>query len=136
MTAAPIRALLFGPRLPPQGRAVVVEPRNRAFWLRAEDGHEEEVPYVWVRPTDRIWLNVNTECLMSFGEFDQTIVAARWDVTDQDSLAARYVLSDGQQFFRLAFARQTRKGLDIFSVYEAGALMKPSLSAKFVMSFP
>ena len=57
-------------------------------------------------------------------------------MTDQDSLAARYVLSDGQQFFRLAFARQARKGLDIFSVYEAGALSKPSLSAKFVMSFP
>ncbi|HET8548447.1 MAG TPA: DUF5916 domain-containing protein, partial [Bryobacteraceae bacterium] len=93
-------------------------------------------PYVWVRPTDRTWLNVNTERLMSFGEFDQTIVAARWDVTDQASLAARYVLSDGQQFFRLAFARQARKGLDIFSVYEAGALSKPSLSAKFVMSFP
>jgi hypothetical protein len=93
-------------------------------------------PYVWVRPTDRTWVNVSTERLMSFGDFDQTIVAARWDVTDQDSLAARYVLSDGQQFFRLAFARQVRKGLDVFSLYEAGALMKPSLSAKFVMSFP
>jgi hypothetical protein len=93
-------------------------------------------PYAWVRPTERTWLNVSTERLTSFGESDQTILAARWDVTDYDAVAARYVLLEGQQFLRIAYARQVRKGVDVFSVYEAGAGAKPKLSAKFVMTFP
>lgn len=93
-------------------------------------------PYAWIRPTARTWLNVTTERLEHAGEFDQTIVSARWDVTDQDALAIRTVTADGQHFVRLAYARQVRSGLDIFAVYEAGAEARPRLSLKVMMTYP
>ena len=79
---------------------------------------------------------MSTEKLHSFGNSDQTILSGGWDVTSQDSLATRYILANGEHFFRFAYNRQVRSGMDIFAVYdkEPGSLAKASV--KLVFSFP
>jgi Zn-dependent protease with chaperone function len=50
-----IRALAFGPRLPPQGRSVAVELLAQRLVLHGDDGRDEEIAYAWLRPRGGGW---------------------------------------------------------------------------------
>lgn len=93
-------------------------------------------PYLWAKPNERIWLNVSSERLASFGSFAQTIVSAHWDVTRQDGLAARYITANGQRSQRLAYARQVRSGVNVFAVYDRIPNDAPKVSLKLVFTIP
>jgi Zn-dependent protease with chaperone function len=53
MTA--IRGLAFGPRMPPQGRAVGIELRSRTLVLTDPEGREQEIAYASLRPRAGGW---------------------------------------------------------------------------------
>lgn len=93
-------------------------------------------PELWMRPTERTFVKISTEKLHSFGNFDQTIISAGWDITSQNSVVTRYISANGKNFFRFAYSRQVRDGVDIFAVYdnEPGSAAKASL--KLVFSLP
>lgn len=93
-------------------------------------------PYLWIKPTQRTWLEASHERLNSFGEYNQTIVSGRWDVTAQDSLSARYITANGLQFRRLAYARQVRSGVDVFAVYDGVPDYPTNLSLKLAFTLP
>ena len=93
-------------------------------------------PEFWIRPTDRTFVKVSTEQLQSFGSSAQTIIAGGWDLTSQDSIVMRYILANGEHFFRFAYSRQVRSGMDIFAVYDKEPDSPAKASVKLVFSFP
>ena len=93
-------------------------------------------PELWLKPTAHTFLKVSTEKLHSFGDSDQTILSGGWDVTSQDSLATRYILANGEHFFRFAYNRQVRSGMDIFAVYDKEPGSPAKASVQLVFSFP
>jgi hypothetical protein len=94
------------------------------------------VPYLWLRPTGNTFIRVNSERLHSFGTSDQTIVTAGWDITSQDTIVMRYISASGEDFFRFAYSRQVRRGMDIFAVYDKEPPNPAKISLKLVFSYP
>jgi hypothetical protein len=93
-------------------------------------------PYLWMKPTRRTFIRVTTERLHSSGSSDQTIVTAGWDITKHDGIVMRYISANGDDYFRLAYSRQVRKGIDIFAVYDKEPANPAKISAKIVFFFP
>jgi hypothetical protein len=92
-------------------------------------------PKLILRPTDRTFLKLTFERLYSFGNFTQTVISGGWDITSQDGIAMRYIFSDGDPYFRFAYNRQVRKGIDIFAVYDKEPDSPTRFSLKLVFSF-
>lgn len=93
-------------------------------------------PYLWVRPTNNTFLNFSTERLNSFGHFDQTIVSGGWDITKEDGIAFRYILANGDRYYRLAYSHQVQKGINIFAVLDKEPNQELSFSVKLVFALP
>jgi hypothetical protein len=93
-------------------------------------------PYWWIRPTKNTVLNFTTEHLHSFGTSRQTIVSGAWDITSQDTVAFRYINSDGDDYVRLAYSRQVRKGINLFAIYDKEPTTPAQLSVKLVFALP
>jgi len=92
--------------------------------------------YAWWRPLDTLYLSATAENLKNFGETEQYILVAQWDVTPLDSLSTRYIASDGFDSFRLAYGRRVRKGMDIFAVYNKEPFLETQFSVKLLLTYP
>jgi Domain of unknown function (DUF5916) len=92
------------------------------------------IAYAWIRPTAVTFLSVSSERLSNFGDFDQTIVVARWDISKRQSIAGRYVTADSGEAYRLAYALNLRKNLDFFLVYDREPVQLATLSAKILLT--
>jgi hypothetical protein len=92
------------------------------------------VGYVWIRPTATTFLSASSERLSNFGDFDQTIVVARWDISSRQAIGGRYVTGDFGEAYRLAYALNLRKNLDFFLVYEHEPVQLETLSAKILLT--
>ena len=93
-------------------------------------------PYFWIRPTRKIFFNVNTERLRSFGSAHQTVASGGWDITPQNTVVFRYVLANRESYFRFAYSRQVRKGINLFAVYDTNPYEPAKLSVKLTFGLP
>jgi len=91
--------------------------------------------YVWWRPVQPLYINLSAERTDSFGVNDQLVLVSSWDITPQNALAGRYIYSDGENIYRLAYSYRPRKGLDIFAVYDTNTLEDYEFSVKVVKIF-
>ncbi|UCE47924.1 MAG: hypothetical protein JSW47_20290, partial [Phycisphaerales bacterium] len=95
--------------------------------------------YAWWKPINEVYLNLSSERTDSFGIFKQTIVGGSWQITPEDSLGARYIFSDSdysdEDYFRVAYGRKARKGVDIFMVYDKDPFNDTAFSIKVVCTF-
>jgi hypothetical protein len=87
---------------------------------------------VWWRPIDTVYLRLETERTELFGDYEQSILVGSWNITAQSSVATRYINSEGEDSFRLAYGRRARKGVDIFAVYDKEQGSDVEYSIKFV----
>lgn len=92
--------------------------------------------YAWWRPINTLYLSISGERLDNFGESDQVVVNGQWDVTPLDSFSTRYIARDGFDFFRLAYGRRVRRGVDIFTVYDNDAFLAATFSVKLLLTYP
>jgi hypothetical protein len=92
------------------------------------------IGYAFIRPTAVTFLSASSERLSNFGDFDQTIVVARWDISKRQSIAGRYVTADSGEAYRLAYALNLRKNLDFFLVYDREPVQLATLSAKIILT--
>lgn len=99
------------------------------------DDYDYLIAYVWVRPTATTFVNATTERLSNFGEFDQTVISAGWDITSHQTLLARYITAFYGNAYRLAYSIQVRKNVDFFVVYDRVPDALARISAKIVMTF-
>jgi hypothetical protein len=92
--------------------------------------------YVKSRPTATTSLDVTAERVYSFGYSNQVVATAGWDVTPQHALYARYIWSDDDDYYRLAYTWHIRKNIDLFAVYDKEPDADASISAKLLVSLP
>jgi hypothetical protein len=93
--------------------------------------------YAWWRPLDVLRLSLYSEQLTSFGETEQTVLVGQWDISPDQTLYARYIDSDGLDFYRLAYARRVRKGIDLFVVYnDDEPFLDTQFSVKLLFTYP
>ncbi|MFC1760899.1 carbohydrate binding family 9 domain-containing protein [Planctomycetota bacterium] len=111
-------------------------------WGQLGGGEYEYVSaYAWWRPINEVHLSVSNEHTYSFGYFNQTVLVGSWNITPEDSLAARYIITGGdysdsdEGSLRVAYGRKARKGLDIFMVYNKEPLNDAEYSIKLVLTF-
>ncbi len=98
----------------------------------AGDDYSYPYLYAWARPTPRTVVNISTERLENFGTFEQTILSAGWDITNEQGIVARAIYADSDTSFRLAYRRQVREGMDIFAVYDNEPSEPVKVSVKLV----
>lgn len=91
--------------------------------------------YTWWRPVNSLFLSLSLERTDSFGISDQGVLMASWDITPEHSLAARYIYSDQDEYYRLAYSRRLRQGVDIYAVYDSNPFAEDEFSLKFVSTF-
>lgn len=96
--------------------------------------------YAWYRPVYEIYLKSSYEVTDYFGIYEQAIFNASWDITPENSIGARYIYyedDDGStdEYYRIAFGRKARRGLDIFLVYDRDPYRAEQYSMKLVYSF-
>jgi hypothetical protein len=95
--------------------------------------------YGWLRPVDQIYMKLSYEQTKSFGESEQIVAVGSWEITPENSLGVRYIYFKGdgpsQEFYRIAYARKVRQGLDIFILYENEPSVEQQGSIKFVLTF-
>jgi hypothetical protein len=89
----------------------------------------------WWRPTDTVEMNLAVEQVDSFGRFHQVTVGSSWDITPEHSLSGRYIYSEEEDFYRLAYSHRPRRGLDILVVYDGSSARADELFLKLVRAF-
>ena len=92
--------------------------------------------YVTGRPTATTSIKVNAERVYSFGYYNQVVATAGWNVTPLHGLYARYIWSDDNRYYRLAYTWHIRKNIDLFAVYDKQPDEDASISAKLLVSLP
>ena len=92
--------------------------------------------YVTSRPTATTFLNVTAERVNSFGYTNQVVATAGWDVTPRHALYARYIWSDDDDYYRVAYTWRVSKNVDLFAVYDKVPGADASISAKLLVSLP
>lgn len=97
--------------------------------------YEYASAYAWWRPINSVYLEVSAERENSFGTSDQVIFVSSWDITPEDALAGRYISNADGDYYRVAFGRKARKGLDIFAVFDKQPFDKAQYSLKLVYTF-
>jgi len=93
-------------------------------------------PYFWIKPAGKFFLNLTTERLHNFGSFNQTVASGGWDITPQDNVVFRYILGDGNDYYRFAYSRQVRKGINLFAVYDSNPFEPAKFSVKLAFGLP
>jgi hypothetical protein len=92
--------------------------------------------YVESRPTATTSLKVSAERVNSFGYSNQVVATAGWDVTPRHALYTRYIWSDDDNEYRLAYTWHIRKNVDLFAVYDKEPEEDASISAKLLVTLP
>jgi hypothetical protein len=92
--------------------------------------------YAWWRPLDVLYLSLYSEQLTSFGQTEQTVLVGQWDISPNQTLYARYIDSDGLDYYRVAYARRVRKGTDVFVVYNDEPFLDTQFSVKLLFTYP
>jgi Domain of unknown function (DUF5916)/Carbohydrate family 9 binding domain-like len=119
---------------------------TRSRWFRYGGGYaggnlgggdyEYMTAYVKARPTETTSLNINAERVSSFGTFSQVVVTGGWDATPRHGLYTRYIYSDGDDYYRLAYNWRVRTNLDLFAVYDDSPYEPAQTSVKLLFAFP
>jgi hypothetical protein len=91
--------------------------------------------YGWWRPVNPLYLSLSAERTDSFGITDQLVAVAAWNITTQNAVAGRYIYSDGEPIYRLAYSYKPREGLDIFAVLDTDTTANYEFSVKVVKIF-
>jgi hypothetical protein len=109
--------------------------------FRYDRGHLGGEPYqyfsahAWWRPTNSVALSVSGERTESFGVREQVMIGSSWDLAPEHSLSGRYIHTESDGFYRLAYSHRARQGLDIFLVYDGRRSDADELSVKAVQAF-
>lgn len=85
-------------------------------------------PSFWLKPTRRTYLRYSFERTESFEASTQNVFSLAWEISPEQTLSARWVQFGGQ-FYRLAYRRQVRRGVDIYAVYNK----EPGVHDRFVL---
>jgi hypothetical protein len=94
-------------------------------------------PSIWLVPSPHFSLTYSYERARSYGLQDQSVLTGSWDITSQQAISARWVQFDGSHYYRLAYRRVVRRGVDAFVIYDNEAYTSDSLHVKLVWSlFP
>jgi hypothetical protein len=91
--------------------------------------------YAWMRPTAATFINATTEKLRNFGDFDQTVLSAGWDISSRQSLVGRFIDAYYGKAYRLAYSLHVRRNMDFFVVYDRQPQALAKFSVKIVMTF-
>lgn len=94
----------------------------------ADERYSDLVPYLWLKPNAKTSLNYSYERADYFGRTEQHILSASWDITAEDSISGRWVQYNDDPFYRLAYRRLMRRGLDVFAVFND----EPNLDKQFI----
>jgi len=90
--------------------------------------YNDFTPYAWLKPTATTSLTYSFERADYFGQTEQHILSASWDLTGQDSISGRWVQYNDDPFYRLAYRRVMRRGIDVFAVFND----EPNLDQQFI----
>jgi hypothetical protein len=92
--------------------------------------------YIWWRPMNKLHLQLSAERSRYLGTDDQVVLTSSWDITPENSLSGRYLSSEGEDYFRVAYAHRPRDGLDIYAVFDKDHPTEPgAFSVKVVQAF-
>ncbi|HZL94173.1 MAG TPA: DUF5916 domain-containing protein, partial [Vicinamibacterales bacterium] len=91
--------------------------------------------YAWWRPVNALYFKLSVERTDSFGVSDQVVLVSSWDITPEHSLGGRFISSDQDEYYRLAYSHRPRRGLDIFAVYDSSPFADDEVSVKVVKTF-
>jgi hypothetical protein len=97
--------------------------------------YEYMVAHGWWRPSNAVALNLAVERVDSFGVSHQVTVGSSWDVTPEHSLSGRYIYSEEDDFYRLAYTHRPRRGLDVLIVYDGSSARADEVFLKIVRAF-
>lgn len=84
------------------------------------------------RPLSNLYLKLSGEKTRSVGTFEQLVFVGSWDISPEYALGGRYINNESGDWYRLAFSRRARKGLDIFAVYDNRPFRDNEYSLKLV----
>jgi hypothetical protein len=73
--------------------------------------------------------------LNQFGQSEQYIVNAGWDITPRHGIYARYIWNAGSQT-RLAYTFHATERIDFFAVYDSQPGAAAQISAKILVTLP
>ena len=109
-------------------------------WGNLGGGRYSDIqPSFWIKPTRRTYASYSFEHANSFGASTQQVLSLAWELSPEQSLSARWIGYDSGGFagdyFRLAYRREVRKGIDVFAVYSREPLRKDRFTVKLVQSF-
>jgi len=91
--------------------------------------------YLWTRPTQTTFVSASAERLWQFGQSDQYIVNAGWDITPRHGIYGRYIWNAGS-YTRFAYTFHATERIDFFAVYDNQVGLPAQLSAKILVTLP
>lgn len=95
--------------------------------------------FAWWRPVSELYLKGSYEFTDSFGISKQAILNGTWEITPENSLGTRYIRQESDdvvyEYYRLAYGRKVREGLDIYMVYDKDPFRAEQYSLKLVYAF-
>ena len=95
--------------------------------------------HAWLRPVSVLLLESSYEITEIFGTYKQAIVNGSWEITPENSLSARYIYYEddyvSDNYYRVAYGRKARNGLDVFVVYDNDPYLAEQYSIKLVYAF-
>jgi len=90
------------------------------------------VPSFWVKPTRKTYVSYSYEGTQSFGVNTQAILSVSWEISPEQAISARWVDAG---YYRLAYRRQVRRGIDIFMVFDADPYTRDRFTVKLTRTF-
>jgi hypothetical protein len=103
-----------------------------SWGLLGDEDYKYTTLYAWAKPSIRTYINLTTEKLEYFSIFEQAILSAGWDITNEQGIVGRYIYFDDSNAFRLAYRRKVRSGMDAFAVYDRNPSEPVKVSIKLV----
>lgn len=91
--------------------------------------------YGWWRPLNTLYLRASAEQIESFGTYNQFVLSTSWDIDSEQSLSARLIRGEEDNYYRIAYSHRPRQGLDIFAIYDTNSLERSKVSFKVVATF-
>ena len=94
--------------------------------------YADVVPSFWVKPTRKTYVSYSYEGTQSFGVNTQAILSVSWEISPEQAISARWVDAG---YYRLAYRRQVRRGIDIFMVFDADPYTRDRFTVKLTRTF-
>ncbi len=92
------------------------------------------VPSLWLRPTHTTTLSYSYDRSDFIDRTTQGTLTGSWEITPVQVISGRWVRAD-RDFYRLAYRRTVRRGLDIFAVYNDDPFNPDQFTFKIVRTF-